>query len=335
MKKKTIVIAEIGPNHNGSLNIAKNLIREAKKSGADYVKFQTFITEEIIIKNAEKASYQKKNSKKNENQYRMLKNLELDFKSFVILKRYAQKQKIKFLTTCFDSKSLKFVKKFNMDYYKIASGEINNFPLIKDICKNAKKVILSTGMSNYEEVKKTINFILNNKIKKKNIVLLHCNTEYPTPLEDVNLNSMVEMSKRLKIDNFGYSDHTLDDIVALSAVSLGAKYIEKHFTLSRKMKGPDHSASMEPKEFKLMVKKIRNIEKILGSKKKFVTKSEKKNRLIARRSIVANSNIRKGEKFSLQNLSIKRPGKGLEPKRIFSLLGKKSKKNYLKDDFIK
>ena len=214
-----------------------------------------------------------------------------------------------------------------MDYYKIASGEINNFPLIKDICKNAKKVILSTGMSNYEEVKKTINFILNNKIKKKNIVLLHCNTEYPTPLEDVNLNSMVEMSKRLKIDNFGYSDHTLDDIVALSAVSLGAKYIEKHFTLSRKMKGPDHSASMEPKEFKLMVKKIRNIEKILGSKKKFVTKSEKKkNRLIARRSIVANSNIRKGEKFSLQNLSIKRPGKGLEPKRIFSLLGKKSKK---------
>mgnify|MGYP001217904283 FL=1 len=167
MKKKTIVIAEIGPNHNGSLNIAKNLIREAKKSGADYVKFQTFITEEIIIKNAEKASYQKKNSKKNENQYRMLKNLELDFKSFVILKRYAQKQKIKFLTTCFDSKSLKFVKKFNMDYYKIASGEINNFPLIKDICKNAKKVILSTGMSNYEEVKKTINFILNNKIKKK------------------------------------------------------------------------------------------------------------------------------------------------------------------------
>jgi len=158
MKKKTVIIAEIGPNHNGSLKIAKNLIREAKKSGADYVKFQTFITEEIIVKNAEKASYQKKNSKKNENQYLMLKNLELDFKSFVILKRYAKKQRIKFLTTCFDSKSLKFVKKFNMDYYKIASGEINNFPLIKDICQNAKKVILSTGMSTYGEVKKSIKF---------------------------------------------------------------------------------------------------------------------------------------------------------------------------------
>ena len=335
MKKKTIIIAEIGPNHNGSLKIAKNLIREAKKSGADYVKFQTFITEEIIIKNAEKASYQKKNSKKKENQFDMLKKLELNFKSFEILKNYAQKQKIKFLTTCFDSKSLKFIKKFNMDYYKIASGEINNFPLIKDICKHAKKVILSTGMSNYDEVKKTVNFILKNKIKKKNITLLHCNTEYPTPLEDVNLNSMVEMSKKLKIHNFGYSDHTLNDIVALSAVSLGAKFIEKHFTLNRKMKGPDHAASMEPKEFKLMVNKIRDIEKILGSKKKFVTKSEKKNRLIARRSIVANSNINKGEKFSLQNLSIKRPGKGLEPKRIFNLLGKKSKKNYIKDDFIK
>lgn len=335
MKKKTIVIAEIGPNHNGSLKTAKKLIVEAKKCGADYVKFQTFITEDIIINNAEKASYQKKNSNRKETQFEMLKKLELSFKSFEILKKFADKQKIKFLTTCFDNNSLNFVKKFNMDYHKIASGELNNFPLIKEVCKSSKKIILSTGMSEFAEVKKTTNFILKNKIKKKNLVLLHCNTEYPTPYDDVNLNSMLEMSKKLNIENFGYSDHTLDDVVALSAVSLGAKFIEKHFTLNRKMKGPDHIASMEPYEFKLMVDKIRIIEKILGSKKKIVTKSEKKNRIIARRSIVANNNIKKGQKFTLQNLSIKRPGKGLEPEKIFNLLGKKSKKNYRKDEFIR
>ena len=335
MNKKTIVIAEIGPNHNGSLKTAKKLIKEAKKSGADYVKFQTFITEEIIIKSAEKANYQKKNSKKNENQFEMLKKLQLDFKSFEILKRYAAKQKIKFLTTCFDSKSVKFSEKFNMDYHKIASGELNNLPLIRDICKSANKIILSTGMSNFSEVKKTVNFILKNKIKKKNLVVLHCNTEYPTPYEDVNLNSMIEMSKKLKLENFGYSDHTLGDIVALSAVSLGAKFIEKHFTLNRKMKGPDHMASMEPQEFKKMVQKIRKIEQILGSKNKIITNSEKKNRAVARRSVVANLSINKGQKFTLENLAIKRPGKGLEPQKIFSLLGKKSKKNYRKNEFIK
>ena len=335
MNKKTTIIAEIGPNHNGSLKMAKKLIKEAKKSGADYVKFQTFITEEIIIDSAEKANYQKKNSKKNENQFEMLKKLQLDFKSFEILKKYAVKQKIKFLTTCFDSKSVKFIEKFNMDYHKIASGELNNLPLIRDICKSANKIILSTGMSNFSEVKKTVKFILKNNIKKKNLVVLHCNTEYPTPYEDVNLNSMVEMSKKLKIENFGYSDHTLGDIVALSAVSLGAKFIEKHFTLNRKMKGPDHMASIEPQEFKKMVQKIRKVEQILGSKNKIITNSEKKNRAVARRSIVANLRISKGQKFTLENLAIKRPGKGLEPQKIFSLLGKKSKKNYRKNEFIK
>ena len=265
----------------------------------------------------------------------MLKKLQLSFKDFEILNNYAKKQKIKFLTTCFDIKSVQFAKKFKMDYYKIPSGEINNFPLIKEICKSTKKIILSTGMSNFLEVKKAVNFILKNKIKKTNLIILHCNTEYPTPYEDINLNAMTEMSKKLKINKFGYSDHSLGDIVPLAAASMGAAFIEKHFTLSCKMAGPDHKASMEPKKFKEMIKKIRIIEKVLGSKKKFVSNSEKKNKLIARRSIVADQKIRKGEKFSFKNLAIKRPGSGIEPNRIFSLIGKKSNKNFEKDEFIK
>ncbi len=335
MNMKTIIIAEIGPNHNGSLNLAKKLIKSAKLCGANYVKFQTYKTESIIVKNAKKANYQIKNTNNNDSQFDMLKKLELTQDNFLELKKFSNKVGIKFLTTCFDFESVKFSKKLNMDYHKIASGELNNFPLIKEICKYAKKIILSTGMSNFNEVKRTVNFILKNKIKKKNLVILHCNTEYPTPFKDVNLNAMLEISKKLKIKNYGYSDHTLEDIVALSATSLGAKFIEKHFTLSRKMSGPDHIASLEPYEFKAMVNKVRIVEKILGTKHKSVTKSEKKNIKIARRSIVANQNIKKGDKFTLKNLSIKRPGKGLEPNKIFNLLGKISKKNYKIDEFIK
>lgn len=335
MSKKTVIIAEIGPNHNGSLGLAKKLIKSAKLSGADYVKFQTYKTENIVLRNAKKAKYQIKNTKNTDNQYKMLKKLELSYENFLDLHKYSKKVGIKFLTTCFDFESVKFSKQLNMNYYKIASGELNNFPLIKEICKFAKKIILSTGMSSFYEVKSTTNFILKNGIKKKNLIILHCNTEYPTPFEDVNLKAMTEMSKKLKIEKFGYSDHTLTDVVALSAVSLGATFIEKHFTLNRKMQGPDHVASMEPREFRNMVDKIRIVERILGSKIKNVTKSEKKNIVIARKSIVANENIRKGDKFTFKNLSIKRPGKGLQPKKIFNLLGKKSKKNYKKDEFIK
>ena len=273
---KTIVIAEIGPNHNGSINLAKKLISAAKRSGADYVKFQTFIAEDMITISAKKANYQKKETSRKDNQFKMLKKLQLSFKDFIEIKKFSKKIGIKFLTTCFDFKSVKFAKKLKMDYFKIASGEIDNYPLIKQICKIAKKIILSTGMSDFKQVKETVTYILKNNFKRQNIVLLHCNTEYPTPYKDVNLRAMIEMKNKLKIKNFGYSDHTLGTLVPLASVAMGANYIEKHFTLNKKYKGPDHKASMEPHEFKEMMNKIRLLEKILGSKQKIITNSEKK-----------------------------------------------------------
>lgn len=332
--KKSIIIAEIGPNHNGSIKIAKKLILQAKKAGADYVKFQTFITENIITKSAQKAKYQIKKQKEKETQFQMLKKLQLSFDDFLILKKFCNKIKIKFLTTCFDFESVKFAKKLNMDFFKIPSGEITNLPLIKEICKSSKKIILSTGMSDKNEVRKAIKFILSNKIKKNNLILLHCNTEYPTPFEDVNLRAMVKMKNDFKLKYVGYSDHTLGITTPLVAISLGANIIEKHFTLNKKANGPDHKASLEPKEFKEMVNKIRLTEKILGSKIKKPTKSEKKNINIARKSIVANTNIKKGEIFTKKNIAIKRPGGGLAPEKWFKLLNQKSKKNYKKDQFI-
>ena len=331
--KKVKIIAEIGPNHNGKIYLAKRLIKEAKKSRADYVKFQTFITEDIIIEKAKKAKYQINKKNKKETQFSMLKKLELSQSDFKIIHKYCKKIGIKFLSTAFDIKSLKFINSLKPDYFKIPSGEITNLQLIKEITKFKRKVILSTGMSNLKEVDTIFKFLKKNGIAKNKITILHCNTEYPTPIEDVNLNVLKTFRKKFNTE-VGYSDHTMGIEVPIAAVAMGAKVIEKHFTLNRNMSGPDHKASLEPKEFEEMVYSIRNLEKALGGFVKKPTKSEKKNIKIARKSIVAAKKINKGEKFTIKNLCIKRPGDGISPIYWYKIIGKISKKNYLKDDLI-
>tara|TARA_Y100000389_G_C17467698_1_gene527143 strand:+ start:761 stop:1759 length:999 start_codon:yes stop_codon:yes gene_type:complete len=331
--KKVKIIAEIGPNHNGKIHLAKKLIKEAKKAGADYVKFQTFITEDIIIENAKKANYQINKKNKKETQFSMLKKLELSQSDFKILYKYCKKIDIKFLSTAFDLKSLHLINSFKPDYLKIPSGEITNFQLIKEMTKFKRKIILSTGMSTLKEVNDTLSFLINHGVSKNDITILHCNTEYPTPMQDVNLNVLKTFQKKFKT-KFGYSDHTSGIEVSIAASALGASIIEKHFTLDKRMNGPDHKASLNPIEFKLMVNSIRNIEKALGGFIKKPTKSEKKNISVARKSIFALKKINKGEKFTINNICIKRPGNGLSPNKWFQILGKLSKKKYLKDELI-
>tara|TARA_Y100000590_G_C15742267_1_gene1020689 strand:+ start:4306 stop:5301 length:996 start_codon:yes stop_codon:yes gene_type:complete len=331
MSSKVKIIAEAGVNHNGNLKLAYRLIDAAKFAGADYVKFQTGIPELSISKYAKKAKYQIKNTKKKESQLQMVKRITLPLSCFYKLKKYSKKKKINFLSSPFDEISLKYLKKLNMEYIKVASGEIINYPLIKKIAKSKKKIILSTGMSTMKEIGNTL------KILKKNgaraITLLQCNTEYPTPYEHVNLKAMLTMKNNFKTD-VGLSDHSLGIEAPVAAVALGAKIIEKHLTLNKKMKGPDHLSSLEPKEFKLMVRSIRNVEKCLGNGKKIPSLSEKPNIKAARKSIVASRNIYKGELFTSNNLTTKRPGDGLSPMLWNKVLGKKAKKNYLKDQKI-
>jgi N,N'-diacetyllegionaminate synthase len=333
MVKKTIIIAEIGPNHNGKIDLAKKLIIAAKRSNADYVKFQTYNTSEVVIRKAKKAKYQMINTGSSENQYNMLKKLEFSRKQFLILYKFCKKNKVKFLTTAFDIQSLLFIKKLNLDYYKIPSGEINNLPYLRLIGSFKKKIILSTGMSYLHEIKKAVKILVSSGTLKRNITLLQCNTEYPTPYKDANLKVMNIYKKNLKM-NFGYSDHTLGIEASLAAVALGAKIIEKHFTISRKLKGPDHIASLEPKEFFLMTKSIKNIELALGKEKKFPTTSEKKNIKVARKSIVASCYIKKNELFSEKNITLKRPGDGKSPMLWNKIIGLKAKKNYKIDEKI-
>ncbi len=334
IKTKAKIIAEAGVNHNGNLKLAFKLIDAAAKTGADYVKFQTGIPDLSISSYAKKARYQIKNTGKKENQLEMVKKITLPIVDFKKLKNYANKKKIKFLSTPFDIISLKFLNTLNMDFIKIPSGELTNFPFLKEIAKLKKKVILSTGMSNLKEIKKTLQVLTRYGTKKKNIIVLQCNTEYPTPYEDVNLKAMNTIRANFQV-NVGLSDHSDGIEVPLAAIALGAKIIEKHLTLDRKMKGPDHLASLEPKEFTQMVKSIRNIEKSLGNGKKILSKSEKKNINIARKSIVAFKNIAKGEILTQFNLTTKRPGTGLSPMLWKNVLGKKAKKFFHKDELIK
>lgn len=330
--KKTQIIAEIGVNHNGKIQIAKKLIDQAKQIGADIVKFQVFKAEELSIEKAKMAQYQKKQLKKTTSQLQMLKKLELTFDEHKKLMLYSKKKKIKYLASVFDLESFYFIKKY-CKIIKLPSGEINNFLLLNEISKSDLDVIISSGASKIFEIDRAINILKRGKRKRK-IIILHCNSEYPSlNLKDINLRAMKYMGDRYNID-YGYSDHSLDDLVSTSAVTLGAKVIEKHFTLNKKQKGPDHQASLNPKEFKNFIKNIRKVEKILGSKIKKISLSEKKNRSIIRKSIVAKCEIKKGEKFSLLNLTLKRPGKGMDPFMLKKLLKSKSKKNYTKDEFI-
>jgi N,N'-diacetyllegionaminate synthase len=330
---KTLIIAEVGPNHNGRLDLAYKYVDEAIKIGADIIKFQTSIPRLGISKHALKADYQK-DKNKNENQLKMAEKISLKLNDFYKLKKYCDKKKIEFLTTPFDFESINLINKLKVKRVKIPSGEINNLPYLIEISKLNKEIILSTGMSNMKEVTNAVRIIKKYMKKSKKISILHCTTQYPAPFSDVNLNVIKSLKKKFNC-KIGYSDHTTGIEVAIAAVAMGATIIEKHLTFDKKMKGPDHKASLEPHEFKNMVLSIRNIEKSFGSFKKVITKSEKKNILIARKSIVANKFIEKGEKFTLKNITVKRPSLGLSPTKWFSVLGKTAKKDYFEDDYIK
>ncbi len=332
-KPKVIVIAEAGVNHNGSISIAKKLVDKAADAKADFIKFQTFKAESISTTNAMKANYQKKNSTKNESQFQMLKKLELSEKKFKRIYSYCKKRKIGFLSSPFDIESFIFLKKLQIKYIKIPSGEITNLPLLEEIGRAKKKIILSTGMANIQEIKDAIIILKKFGTKKNNIILLHCNTEYPTPFKDANLKAIQTLKKIFKL-NIGYSDHTTGIEASLAAVAMGAKVIEKHFTLNKNFKGPDHSSSLEPNELIQMINSIRNVELSMGNGKKIPSQSEKKNIKIARKSIVARIEILKGDFFSSENLAVKRPSKGISPMQWYTMIGKKAKKNYKPDDLI-
>lgn len=331
--KKIIIIAEAGVNHNGDLNLAKKLVQEAAYAGADYVKFQSFDTEDIVTKDAKQASYQEKNTKTKQSQYDMLKKLELDKKAHIELIKECEKCGINFLSTAFDLKNIELLNELGLEIFKIPSGEITNLPYLKAIARLNKKVFMSTGMSNLAQIQEALDILCKYGTKRKNITLLHCNTQYPTPFEDANLNAMLTLKDAFKLD-VGYSDHTQGISVALGAAALGALVIEKHFTLDKSMQGPDHKASLEPCELRAMIKGIREIEMALGDGIKRISKSEKENAKIARKSLVALKDIKKGEILSEENLGTKRPANGISAIRYDEYIGKKALKNYKKDEFI-
>ena len=328
------IIAEAGVNHNGDIELAKKLIDAASDAGADAVKFQTFKAEKLVSKDAKKAAYQQENMQvKSDSQYEMLKKLELDTQTHKELIEYCNTKNIMFLSTPFDLESIELLNDLQLPIFKIPSGEITNLPYLRAIAKLNKKVVLSTGMSSMQEVREAFEVLLNNGTEKENITILHANTMYPTPMEDVNLHAMQSIQKELDIA-VGYSDHTLGIEVPIAAVAMGASIIEKHFTLSRSMEGPDHKASLEPDELKAMVISIRNIEKSLGSYEKKPSPSEMPNMALARKSIVAARKIAKGEVLSEENLTVKRPGEGISPMRWDKIIGKVATKSYDIDEMI-
>jgi len=331
-KNSVIIIAEAGVNHNGNINLAKELIEEASKAGADYVKFQTWITDLNISKHAKKAEYQINDT--DGTQYEMIKKLELSYSDFSILHKHCKKNNIGFLSTAADIPSIDFLDSLNLPYFKIPSGEINNKLTLEYIGKKRKPVILSTGMANMSEIKIAVDILMTQGLRIEQINILHCNTEYPTPMKDVNLNAMLTIQKELGV-NIGYSDHTLGIEVPIAAVALGANIIEKHFTLNKDLPGPDHKASLNSIELKAMVEAIRNIEKaISGNGKKTASQSELKNINIVRKSIVASKPIMKDEIFTINNLTVMRPGNGISPMRWDEIIGKKAIQKFDEGDLI-
>ena len=330
---KTFIIAEAGVNHDGSLQKALKLINVAAAAGANAIKFQTFRAENLATDYAPKAEYQKSKSLKNETQFQMLKKLELTEAMHKACFEKCKKKKIIFISSAFDIESLNYLKKFKLSYFKVPSGEITNIPYLEVLGKFRKKVFLSTGMSNIYEIKKAIETLRTNGTKKDNITLMQCTSAYPAPYNEINLNTIATLRNSLKL-NIGFSDHSIGVYASIAAVALGAKVIEKHITLSKNLKGPDHRSSLDPSEFKFMVQGIRIVEKTLGDKIKKITKSEKKNIYIVRKSIVALTKIKKNEKFSNFNITCKRPGTGISPLFFKQLIGKKSLKNFNKNDLI-
>lgn len=330
MMKHVFIIAEAGVNHNGSIELAKKLIDVAADAGADAVKFQSFKAEKLVTKEARKAEYQIETTGE-ESQFQMIKKLELDYEKHEELMNYAEEKGIMFLSSPFDLESIELLKKLDIEIFKVPSGEITNLPYLKAMAETGKKIVLSTGMSNLSDVESALRVL--RESGASDITVLHCNTEYPTPMKDVNLKAMLTLKDAFKV-RVGFSDHTLGVEVLIAAVALGAEIIEKHFTLDKTMEGPDHRASLEPDELKLMVQSIRNIEKALGDGVKKLTESEMKNIDIARKSIVAGRDIAKGETFTENNLSVKRPGSGISPMKWNDVLGKESKRDYKEDELI-
>lgn len=328
---RVFIIAEAGVNHNGNIETAKRLVDAAVEAGADAVKFQTFKAENLVCRNARKAEYQLETTDQEESQFDMLKKLELTPDMHKQLMGYCNQKNIMFLSTPFDVESLHFLMQCGISVIKIPSGEVTNYPYLREVGRTGQKVILSTGMSTLEEVKDAVKVLKDNGSKE--ITILHCNTEYPTPYADVNLKAMLTLRDELGI-SVGYSDHTQGIEVPIAAAALGAAVIEKHFTLDRNMEGPDHKASLEPGELQAMVRAVRNIELALGDRKKEPSESEKKNIGIVRKSIVAQCDIREGDIFTEENLTTKRPGTGISPMNWNQLIGQRAKRNFDKDELI-
>lgn len=334
MSEKVQIIAEAGVNHNGDLDVAKKLIEAAADAGVDYVKFQTFNSKKLVSRTAQKADYQKRSSTDaKESQLAMLQKLELSKKDHLELMEHCKKHQVKFLSTAFDLESVDFLAELQLDLWKIPSGEITNLPYLRKIGGLGKPIFISTGMAEMTEIEEAIKVVIRAGTALENITILHCNTEYPTPMSDVNLNAMTTIGKKFKV-SIGYSDHTLGIEVPIAAVAMGAKVIEKHFTLDTTMEGPDHKASLEPRELKAMVTAIRNVEAALGNGVKKLSPSEAKNKPIARKSIVASKDIAIGELFTEHNITVKRPGTGISPMKWDAVIGTRAIRDYQEDDLI-
>lgn len=334
MRERVLIIAEAGVNHNGSLEFAKQLIDKAVEAGVDIIKFQTFKSEKLVSKCAKQAEYQQRNIGKNdEGQLAMLKKLELSRTAHEELITYCNERGIRFFSTAFDMDSIDYLHSLNMGLWKIPSGEITNYPYLRKIAQYHEPVILSTGMCELSDIEAAMNVLLDFGVSKEQITILHCNTEYPTPFNDVNLRAMLEIGEKFGV-KIGYSDHTKGIEVPIAAVALGATVIEKHFTLDKNMLGPDHKASLDPDELKAMVSAIRNIEKALGTGHKTISESECKNIEIARKSIVAARDIQEGELLTEENITVKRPGNGISPMRWNEVVGTRAIRSFNEEDLI-
>ncbi|WPV64448.1 N-acetylneuraminate synthase [Chitinophaga sp. LS1] len=324
--KKVLIIAEAGVNHNGSMENAFRLIEAAAVAGADYVKFQTFKAAKLVSKTAQQAEYQEKNMGGKSTQFEMLKKLEITEEQHYLLKAHAEKNNIRFLSTGFDEESVDFLDNLGIDFFKVPSGEITNYPYLKHIAAKKKPVILSTGMTTLGEIENAVNVLLNNGIPKQHIQILHCNTEYPTPMKDVNLHAMNTIKVAFGV-GVGYSDHTLGIEIPVAAVALGAEVIEKHFTLDKEMEGPDHKASLNPVELEQMISAIRNVELAMaGDGYKQPSESEKKNMAVARKSIHLNKELAQGTVITEKDLLMIRPGDGISPFEMDKIVGRKAGK---------
>lgn len=333
MKNKVIIIAEAGVNHNGKYDLAVKMIHEAKRAGADYVKFQTAVPELVISTIAPKAEYQKETTGNDESQLEMCRAIHLPLSDYAKLKKICDEVGIGFMSTPFDLVSIDTLEPLDMDYYKIPSGEITNLPYLRKIASKGRKVIMSTGMSEMSEIADALKVLEDGGLKREDITLLHCNTEYPTPFGDVNLMAMKTIADTFGV-KVGYSDHTRGIEVPIAAVAMGAEVIEKHFTLDCNMEGPDHKASLEPDQLKAMVDAIRNVEQAIGSAEKHATASETPNKVVARKSIVAARDIAEGEVLTEDNITVKRPGNGISPMLWDSVVGTKAKRAFRYDELI-